>query len=139
MQHITFRHTVALNSLRSSVASIYTTALRLFMHQPYPYVCSGLTHLYTAVLITQRPYTYAHNMQQHYTHQRRSVAHIYTAAALYTHQRRSVAHIYTAVTLQTPTPQRSTYIHSNIITQPQYTQVHSHFTLIPTSALHVYM
>ena len=78
-------------------------------------------------------------MQQHYTHQRRSVAHIYTAAALYTHQRRSVAHIYTAVTLQTPTPQRSTYIHSNIITQPQYTQVHSHFTLIPTSALHVYI
>ena len=46
-------------------------------------------------------------MQQHYQH--------------YTHQRRSVAHIYTAI----------------LFTQQQYTQAHSHITLIPTTALHV--
>ena len=79
----------------------YAAALRLFMQQHYTCIRSSVTHIcvavlfmqqritlmYTAVLLTQKHYTYAHSIT-----------------------------LISAAALHTPTPQRSTHIHSNIIT-----------------------
>ena len=84
-------------------------------------------------------------VQQHYLHQRRSVAHICTVIALHT-QRRSVAQIYIAVALHTPTPQHSThtqqyYLHSNSTlkyTAAVHLFTQQHYTYIVSSITHTY-
>ena len=79
----------------------YAAALRLFMQQHYTRTRSSVSHIcvavlfmqqlitlmYTAVLLTQQHYTYAHSIT-----------------------------LISAAALHTPTPQRSTHIHSNSIT-----------------------
>ena len=85
----------------------YAAALRLFMQQHYTCIRSSVTHIcvavlfmqqritpiYTAVLLTQQHYTYAHSIT-----------------------------LISAAALHTSTPQRSTHIHSNSITYTNTTK-----------------